>query len=77
LGREFQVVDAVTQNARLPMLNTKCYLEKGDLRFLGTSEKCGKLTKYISLLVEAVWYVTVVNLNLIRYANWKPMQLLK
>ena len=51
------------------VLRTKCYLEKGDLRFLGTSEKCGKLTKYVSFLVEAVRYVTVVSLNLIRYAN--------
>ena len=47
----FQIVGTATHEAHLPrlslVLRTKCCLETNDLRVLGISEKCSRLTKYV------------------------------
>ena len=60
---------AATEKARLPIfrlvLGTKSCLERG----LEISEKSSRLTKYVGCWVERVHYVTVANLNIIRYTT--------
>ena len=44
-------------------------MEPDDLRVLKISEKCSRLTKYVGCCVERVRYVTLANLNVIRYTT--------
>ena len=71
IGSWFQIVGAVTEKARLPILSLvlaqKNCLETDYLRILDISEKCSRLTKYVGYWIERVWYVTVANLYVILY----------
>ena len=64
---------ATTANGQLRMfslvLGTKCCLETDDIRFTDISEKCSRLPNCVGCSIERVQYVTVVNLNLIRYTH--------
>ena len=64
IGSWFQIVATVREKAE-QVLGTKTSLETDDVRVLEISEKCSRLTKYVSCVVERVRYVTVANLNLI------------
>ena len=76
IGSWFQIVGVATEKARLPIFSlvlvTKSYLETDDLMVLDISEKCSRLTKYVSCWVDRVWYnSSQFKLNLAY--NWKPM----
>ena len=70
---EKQIAGTATEKLRLTIfrlvLGTKSCLKTDDLRILDISEKCIRLTKYAGCWVERVRYVTVANLNLIRYTT--------
>ena len=52
IGSLFQIIGSATENAHLPILSlvlgTKSCLETDDPRVLEISEKCSRLTKYVS-----------------------------